>query len=286
MGPVGSYLWGFDVRSGEVVDHIAYDGIAGLVAVDSHRLLIRGGGNLAAIRWDGSVLWRRETLPGHVLVASDRVLITEKRDRQLACLDAQVGTELWRFEAPPEGEEDAGRRSQIIPAGSPSVTVVGEHVIVLTMNFRVIILSLETGEVLGQARAPYPGWYVVTDSSVFFKQAFGLSEFDHRVLKEIDRIEYRAEVEPLYQGKQISVNAFCISEESVIWTTMHGALMGISRKPGPDGERVTWCHEVPGALMPLAEAPVVYGDHLYLTKKGENPELLCFKGSGATGRYA
>jgi hypothetical protein len=31
--------------------------------------------------------------------------------------------------------------------------------------------------------------------------------------------------------------------------------------------------------MPLGDAPVAYDDYLYFTKKGENPELLCFRSS-------
>ena len=75
------------------------------------------------------------------------------------------------------------------------------------------------------------------------------------------------------------MNAFWLSEESVIWTTMHGALMAASRKPGPDGKRLTWCEEIPDALMPIAEPPIGHGDYLYLTRKGENPELYCYKSS-------
>lgn len=280
VGPTGGSVWSFDVQSGEVVAKVPYERVGELVAADSQRLLVRGGGFLTALNWDGQVIWKRETLPTHVRLREESVLITEKLDRLLVCLKAGTGDELWRFEAP-EGQGDVGRRSQIIPPGFPSVTVVGDRVIVLTMGFRIFILSLETGEVLAQTKPPFPGSYVVTETSIFFKQAFGLSEFNHRELKEVDRIEYRAEIEPLYKGNQTTVNAFCLSEESVIWTTMHGALMGVSRRPGPDGKRVTWCQEIPGAIMPLAEAPVVYGDYLYFTKKGENPELLCFRSNCA-----
>jgi outer membrane protein assembly factor BamB len=222
-------------------------------------------------------LWLRASLPTHSVVAGGLVLLTENLDRELVAVNRADGNEQWRFEAPAEGDGESGRRSQVIPAAFPSVTVVGDRVIVLTMNFRVFVLSLATGEVIAQAKPAFPGWYVVTDRSIFFKQAFGLSEFDHRELKEVDRIQYRAEVEPLYKGQQVTVNAFCLSEQSVIWTTMHGALMGVSRKPGVDGRRATWCYEIPGGVMPLAEAPVAYGDYLYFTNKGQEPELLCFE---------
>lgn len=277
IGPVGGFLWGFAISSGELIDQIAYEGIAGLLAADPLRLIVRREGFLTAIQWDGSVIWKRETLPSHIRLSGQRLLLTERFDRQLVCLDASSGAERWCFEAPPEGKGDDALRSQIIPAGFPSVTVVGDRVIVLTMGFRIFVLLLETGEVLSRAKPPFAGWYLVTDTSIFFKQAFGLSEFDHRELKEVDRIEYRADVEPLYQGRQVSVNAFCLSEESVIWTTGHGALMGVSRKPGPDGRRVTWSHEIPGAIMPFAEPPTLHGNYLYFTKKGTNPELLCFR---------
>ncbi len=279
VGPTGGAIWALDLLSGGIDERLPHEGPGELMAVDAERLVVRGGGYLTTYDWHGAIAWKRKTLPTHVRLSAGVVLLTEGFDRVLLCLDARTGDVRWRFEAPPEAEGDAGRRSQVIPAGFPSVTVVGDRVIVLTISFRVFILSLVTGEIIAQAKPPFSGWYVVTDSSIFFKQAFGLSEFDHRELREVDRIEYQAEVEPLYGDRQVSVNAFCLSEESVIWTTMHGALMGVSRKPVQSERRVTWCHDLPGALMPLAEAPVVHGGYLYFTKKGEHPELLCFEGS-------
>lgn len=213
------------------------------------------------------------------MTADDQVLLSDNFERRLLCVDARTGAERWSFEATARGVGDVGRRSQIMPAGLPSVTIVGDRVIVITLGGRVVVLALATGDVIAEALVPYAGCYAVTDTSIFFKQAFRMAEFDHRTMVEVDRLEYRADVEPLYGRNEPTVNAVCISDASVVWTTMHGALMAVSRKPGQSGKHTVWSELIPGALMPLGDAPVTYDRYLYFTKRGEAPELLCFRGA-------
>ncbi len=267
------------MATGEDIRRIEYSRSGVLRLVSEGVCLVELSRQFEAIDWEGRVLWSREATPGHVVSGGDRLILSENFERRLVCIDAKTGAVIWQFEAPPQGAGDEARRSQVIAAGFPSVRVAGSRVVVITMNFRVFVLSVDSGKILDLGRPTFVGCYEVTESSIFFKQPFGLSEFDHRSLKEVDRVEYETAVAPLYRGMQPTVNAFCLTEESVVWTTMHGALMGVSRKPGPDGRRVTWCEEIPGALMPLAEAPVPHGDYLYYTKKGDKPELLCFRSS-------
>lgn len=273
------YIHETSLADGKDIRSIEYSRNGVLRAARDGVCLVELSRRFEAIDWEGRILWNREATPGHVVSCGDRLIVSENLERRLVCIDARTGSEIWQFEATPEGAGDDAHRSQVILTGFPSVRVTGSRVVVITMNFRVFVLSLDTGRILNQGRPSSSGCYEVTESSIFFKQPFGLSEFDHREFKEVARIEYEADVAPLYKGRQATVNAFCLTEESVIWTTMHGALMGVSRKPGPDGRRATWCEEIPGALMPLAEAPIPYGDYLYFTKKGSDPELLCFRGS-------
>jgi hypothetical protein len=212
-------------------------------------------------------------------------LVTEDLARTLVCLDAQTGEVHWTFQVPddrpPSGPMRADRAPFIV-SGLPSVAVVGEEVLVLSTSPTAPVrrLSLKTGELLAAARPPIWGVYVVTERSIFFKQAFALSEFDHREMREVDRLEYRAEVEPLYKGQDRMVCGMCLTEESVVWTTMQGALMGVSRKRGPDGRRVTWTDHV-GGLIPLGVPPVAFGDYLYYASRAGDG-LRCYRSVHST----
>ncbi len=210
-------------------------------------------------------LWRCPADPSLVVCPSigERYLIATESGLRLRCLDAVTGKLVWEFEPP--GDELARKpldRGNRIGTGFPSVAIAGDRVIVTTIEGKVHALSGETGELLAVETPPFRGPYLLTDTAVFFLQAFGLSEFDHREMREVERIEFRSEVEPLYQGNRPTVNAFWLTEESVIWTTMHGALMAVSRRPGPGNRRRTWMEDL-GALMPIGVSPLGWGDYLY-----------------------
>jgi hypothetical protein len=160
------------------------------------------------------------------------------------------------------------------------VVVVGERVLVYPMTGLVYILSLGDGTVLAEVRPPFQGLKLTTERSIFFMSSAGLSEFDHRDLREVDRIDYRECVEPLYKGNRPTVAGYTLTEESVIWCASHGALMGVSRRPGPDGRRATWVHEGLGS-PPIAATPLVFGDHLYWVDHSPQYPLLCFRSVGA-----
>jgi hypothetical protein len=231
-------------------------------------------------------LWREQTHAEMSAAQSTdrRYFVPTQFGARLRCLDALTGACLWDFEPP--GRDPSKKvldQWNRIGTGFPSVVVVGDRVIVTTLDCQVYALSVETGELLAHGRPPFRGAYQVTERSVFFKQAFGLSEFDHREMREVDRIEYRAEVEPLYRGTRPTANAFWLNKESVIWTTMHGALMGVSRKPEAGGRRRVWLEEIPGAIMPIAQSPVGYNGYLYYAAASNELDgpmgLYCYKGS-------
>jgi hypothetical protein len=209
--------------------------------------------------------WRR---PAHAQVsaasAGETYLVPTRLGMTLECLHAETGELVWQFEPP--GADSSLKpidRVNRMGPGSPSVAVAGDRVVVTTLEPRVYALSLDNGEVLGVGVPPFSGSLQVTDTSIFFAQPFGLSEFDHREMKEVDRIEYRREVAPLYRLNAPSLHGFVVTDESVVWTTMHGAFMGVSRRPGEDGRRRTWVDEVPGAIMPIGRSPVAHHGYIY-----------------------
>jgi hypothetical protein len=163
-------------------------------------------------------------------------------------------------------------------AGFPSVSVVGDSALAITLDGRVFRLAIETGEITGKGRTPILGAYTVGRDAVSFATPFVLSEFSLRDFAEMERIEYRREVEPLYRGAGPSVNGVCVTSEAAIWTTMDGALMAVSRTDAP-GRRRVWREELARAIVAISDAPVAGAEHFYYTKKSpDSMELLCFGG--------
>lgn len=237
-------------------------------------------------RVTGLEMWRRASHPGLWAAPSDgdRYFVDTAFGAALVCLDVNDGRELWRFEPPTVRPGEAERavldRWNRISSGFPSIAVVGDRVIVTTLDCVVHAVAVADGTLIQRAEPPLVGPYVVTDTSVFFARPFLLSEFDHREMRETNRTEYRAEVEPLYKGQKPTLRGFWLTEKCVFWTTAHGALMGVNRRPDPDGARRTWVDELPGAVMGIADHPVSCGPYLYYAVVGGSPGLVCYRAVG------
>lgn len=276
-GPFNGSIQEFEIVDGTAGRRCPIDDeTVALVGTHEDWLLVRRPGvGLQSIDWRGEVRWVRPPNGVSEAISEGLLVQAEDLDRRLVCIDLASGAVRWSWIVPP----GVSARTARVRFGG--CVVVERQVLVRTLDDRLFVLDVATGQVVAEGTAPQPGAVLVSETNSFFKQPFGLVEFDHREMREVGRAEYRSEVEPLYAGNAPTVNAFCLTEESVVWTTMHGVLMGVSRRPGPAGKRVTWSYEVPGAIMPIAEPPVAWGDYLYFTKKSENPELLCFKSAAA-----
>lgn len=231
---------------------------------------------------DGDVAagWALEDVhPSDVILHDNIVLATMDLGRSLSAFDARDGHVLWRFEVPLlEGTPERDRRNRLI-AGLPSVAVARGHVIVIAVP-RVFILRLADGQLVGERHPPFTGSYLVTNSSVFFLQPYGLSEFDYWRDVEVGRIQYEKEVAPLYRNQPPTVCGFWVSDDTVVWTTLQGALMAVSRNAGPDGSRAAWCREIPGALLPIGIPPVVRDGFVYCRDDG-NMVVSCYQSARA-----
>jgi hypothetical protein len=279
-GPVAGHLTSYDIRTGATALQVPFEGIAGLEGVTGESYLIRNSGarEVIAIDHGGSVLWRRSSSPSHVVSGVGTYVLSEELGRRIVRLDARTGEVVWTFEIPddraPEAREE---RPPFVSAGLPSVALIGREVILLTTSPRVYRLGLDRGEVLASAQPPVWGVYLVTESSIYFKQPHLLSEFDHRQMREASRVEYRTELESLYGAKERMVAGFWLTEASIVWTTMQGSLMGASRDLGSDGKRRFWAEDV-GGLMPLGVPPSVFRDYLYCAPRATGA-LYCYQGT-------
>jgi hypothetical protein len=276
-------ILGFDKKSGQPTRSIE-------VPVDAFLFALSGSGPimgdprgdvLEGFDWDGKPLWRHNF--GGVIPTAGISLVTGKLNESLIAVDEFSGDVLWRFSAPKTGDRSSRDSTNHICAGYPGLVPIGERVLVTVLDGRVFSLDRRTGEVLSQGRTPVNGSFQVTPTSIFFAQPFCFSEFDHREMREVNRIEYRDEVQPLYGNHAPTLNAFCFSEEAVVWTTMHGALMGISREPCSPGKRTTWIEQKAHVLMPLAVPPLIWGNYMYFRQTSDSVEypcgLLCYRGS-------
>jgi hypothetical protein len=215
-------------------------------------------------------LWSREGGCSDCANAGSRFLIQHDMRAVVTCLDVATGKVEWThdFEAdwPATSGRGAGRRIGIA-TGFPSLVPVGDRVIVVLQDRTVCVLDLASGRLLEAKRTSYAEPHVVTGTSIFFLDPYSLSEFDHSSMKEVSRIGFRREVLPLYGRHTPSVCGFWLSNESVIWTTRHGSVMGVSRGANEDGRRVAWVDDL-GAVLPYGEFPLAHGDYLYVRDSG------------------
>jgi PQQ-like domain len=277
---------GFDKRTGEQECKIPIPNEGFLQAVSQAGPIIRHrtkDQNLfEAFDWSGRSLWRHGSF-GTVIPTPGICLIRENLGESLAALEESTGNLLWRFSAVKTGDCGPGDISNEITGGLPSVVVLGDSVIVVVFDGRVFNLDRTSGEILSQGRTLVNGSFQVTPTSVVFAQPFCFSEFDHREMREVNRLEYSHEVKPLYGRQPHTLNAFCFSDESVVWTTMHGVLMGVSRESSPQGTRLTWMDKKIDALMPKATPPLIWGGYLYFREMVATSEgssgLLCYRGT-------
>jgi hypothetical protein len=284
-----------DVRSGAVEARGKVPERSTIVGFTEKTLLLYVAGiqDLVGIdRESFAPLWKLTTLSLQNTSFGERYLIQDKM-AVLRCLDARTGEAQWHidFSEPRFWEKRTSPPLEPlkIVQGYPSVVVVGDRLLVVLNDGRVCMLAPETGEVLDVAR---PGieaprglvrpMHLITETSIFYLHAVGLVELDHRSMKEVSRIEFRQEVEPHYaitRGMPYPC-AFWLSEESVIWTNLSGLLIGVSREARRVGSRTVWADWMPGALVPIAQFPMAFGEYIYFSEYGEKKVgLHCYRGS-------
>jgi hypothetical protein len=265
-GVIGEHLNVIEIGSGEVVDRIPCHGEVGIVASGPDLIITRRVATLEAINRSGQLLWTlgKDSDPYKpVANTADRLVTSRNFSFQLSCRDVATGGPLWEFQPEPEGGGGLRDRS----AQMIDVAIVEDRVVAVTGNGRVFALSLESGEVVKTGRSEFNGIPRITATSVFFVQPHGHVEFSHREMKEVFRDEYRSFLASSYAG-QPTVHGFALTSDSLVWTTLEGAFIGISRDQ--KAPRTVWTHRVPGALMPVMLHPFVYRDGLYYEVKGVN----------------
>lgn len=293
-----------DIRSGAIAARAKIPEKSVIVGFTDKTLLVlaplgRASGELVAIDREGfAPIWKHTALSPQNTSFGERYLIQPNLATMLRCLDAATGAVVWQVDFAEarfwEKRQSAPPEPLKIVQGYPSVVVVGDRVLVVLNDARVCVLSPDSGEVLDIVRPAIEAprgvvrpMHLITDASIFYLHAVGLVEFDHRSMKEVSRIEFRKEVEPHYaKARGIPYPcAFWLSEESVTWTNLSGLLIGVSREAGKHGSRTMWADWMPGALVPIAQFPLAFGEYIYFSEYGEKKVgLHCYRGSGSPAR--
>lgn len=269
-GPAESLVRRYDPR-GEMLAEVHVSG--SLHAADEACVVTWTEGELVVTEWSGRVRWRRSSLPNHVLLDGERTFLVDEIGCRLVCLDSTSGADKWELRAPEERKQP----TDWFLAGFPSIAIVRGHLIVIGRDGRVQVVDRETGAIKAMVMPPYIGSFLVSETSVYFFRLSGWSELDLTTLRETARQEYDAEVAHM-QGRVLPA-AYWISEESVLWTTLGGQVMGVSRFPDESGKRVWWSDDLKSTLA-IAEPPVHEGGYLYVGTKGRPGsagELICYR---------
>ena len=225
------------------------------------------------------VLWERPGL-GESTSVGESYVLSDQSGTILHRVDARSGELAWSFAIPPRRRR---RRPSLFreeaPAvkdGFPSVVDVGGRLVVVLRDSMVLSLDARNGQLLGSAIPPLRGSHLVTKTSVFFLHWGSLSEYDHSAFEEVDRLDYRAEVLPLYRGRAPDPCALSLTTQSVVWNDLSGMTVGVSRKL-TRGVRTVWHDHPRGVLTPIACFPMVHGDYLYRVSYGTLPGLYAYR---------
>jgi hypothetical protein len=244
-----------------------------LQAADEGCVVAWTEGELVVTEWTGRVRWRRKTLPNHVLLDGARMFLVEAVGCRLVCLDSMTGAEKWDLRAP----EERRQPTDWLLAGFPSVAVVGERLILIGRDGRVQLVEPGTGTITATTMPRHVGSFLVSESAVYFFSRSGWSALDVSTLTETAQQEYGTDVVQVQGG--VLPAAYWISDESVLWTTLSGQVMGVSRYPDERGKRIWWSDDLKSTLA-IGEPPVHESGYLYVGTKGRGGsagEIVCYR---------
>jgi hypothetical protein len=240
---------------------------------------------LIAFDWSGVEAWRWQ-YDGYcnVLCLSERYIVVEKGTK-IHALDASSGKDLWQFEAEQTGDRGLQDRSNVLTSGLPSVVDMDGQLLTIVGDGRVFKRDPSTGELIKQGQTPFRGPFQVTKESIFiFNKLVGeFTEYNHQLMQEVDRQDLKKEMQRLFRKELPTINSLLVSEESIIWTTMSGKIMGTERRSQPGKERLVWSDYLGPVLMPLGIPPRIGAGYMYYSAISLKPEvkkgLVCYQAS-------
>lgn len=285
--PETSTITQYEVRTGAIRRSIETRSAAILIGSNERSFLLNSLDEkmLVAFDWSSQEAWRWQ-YDGYcnVLCLSDRYIVVEKGTK-IHALDASSGKNLWNFEADQTGDRGPQDRSNVLTTGFPSVVDMEGQLLTIVGDGRVFKRDSATGELIKRGQTPFRGPYQVTKESIliFNKVAGEFTEYNHHLMQEVDRQDLKKEMQRLFQKESPTTNALLVTEESIIWTTMAGTLMGTERHPQPGKERCVWSDHLGPVLMPIAVPPKAGAGYMYYSAISLEPKvkkgLVCYQGA-------
>lgn len=262
-------------------------------SVETVLLRLSDKGDFSLIAVDRKTLEQRWHGAGHYGVLSavsdgQRYIVALPDGKGLQCLDARTGAALWEF-LPPPAERRTETAGPAMALGSlhSSVRMTGERTVAVTLDRRIFSIASDTGRVLQVGRVARGGLVVLTDVHVYVVEPARLSAFDHEQMRDVGSVEYPTEAATLYGARDQRLAGAVVTDECVVWTATHGALMGINRSAGPTGSRRTWTDAIPEAVMPIGRSPREQHGFLYFAPRfasfNDSPGLLCYRTASSLG---
>ncbi len=285
--PEGSILTQYKIATGEVVRSIETRTKADLVGSSDYNFLLHSidGKTLTALDWSGVETWQWKYHLYCDFLSTPESYVVVDTGTKLHVLDAPSGKEVWQFEAEQTGDKGLRDRSNVLTPGFPSLVAFDGQLMTIYGDGRIFKRHLSTGEVINTGQTPFRGAYQVSGESVFIlnQSTCEFAEYNHRLMKEVSRQGLRQEMQQLFQGRLPTINALLVSEDSILWTTMYGMLMGLERHAKPGRRRIGWVDSLEGAVMPIGVPPKATAEYMYYSaisiKSEVRKGLVCYQSS-------
>jgi outer membrane protein assembly factor BamB len=293
--PKTSVVTQYEIKSGKIKRLVETHAQADLVDSSEHGFLLQSTeeDTLLAFDWSGKNIWKWKykgycaflASPGQLSTPHHYVVV--ETGTKLHVFDAVSGKDLWQFEGEKTGDKGPQDRSNFLTPAFPSVVAMDRQLMTTLNDGRIFKRDLSTGELIKAGQIPFHGAYQVSPQSLFvLNHSSGqFTEYDHVSMKEVKREDLTKQLQELFQGLAPHINALLVMEESILWTTMYGTLMGVERHAGQGKKRVGWRDPLgKNVLMPIGVPPKAHVVYMYYSavsmKPGAARGLVCYESAG------
>jgi outer membrane protein assembly factor BamB len=283
MGAGPGVMAEFDCATGTLL-HRTNSTVSGSVyaAYEDMLVLVEWSGarsGIHGIQRDGREVWQATPAVNDIAWSRDSIVYASLDGSAVECRSIVSGEHRWRFEVPPAAG-DVRARGDVFVAGSGQLAVIDQEVVGILRRGEIVVLSLESGELLRTGRPRFVGPFAicVTSDAVLTHSGIEFLAFSHKTMREIEHQEYRAYVDRIYAGQRPSAHALWVTKKAVFWTTADGSVVGVERTLGPPE---IWRDHCPGSIMPFGVPPVGHNTHLYLGLTGQTLDIVAWESSAS-----
>jgi hypothetical protein len=284
--PESSVVTQYEIKTGVVKRSWDCHSAATLVGASNHGFLLMSVADraLLAFDWSAKNVWTWKHEKTCDILATQNAYVIVDGETKLHVLEAGSGRELWMFEAEKTGDKGPRDNSNVLTPAFPSVVELNKHLMLRYGDGRVFKFELSTGELIKHGRTPVRGAYQVSRDTIFILDqiAGDFAEYNHLLMEEVRRENLHKEIAHMFKKELVMINALLVTEESIIWTTMYGTLMGLERYAKPGKKRVGWQDPLGNVPMSIGVPPKALGRYMYFSvmpfKRELKKGVFCWTG--------